>query len=154
MKRVQTNLVKERTREASNLFASYKTLGHLLHTVHDCLVTEIAHDKVSLVAHTHGYVQVLLPHQPSWMGCKVRVRIIETAKFYVRGEVLEVLMEAPDKAVAAEVVNAKAGKPKKVEDVAADLKKIVVVPGSAAAEESSCCEDGGGCGGGCDCEGS
>jgi hypothetical protein len=56
------------------------------------------------VAHTKGYVQVVLRHEPAWMGCKLRVRVCETAKFYVRAEVLEVLTTAPDASVAHAVV--------------------------------------------------
>ena len=105
MPRVNTQRVKERTREVSNLFASYTTLEHLLHSEHDCLVTEIAHDGVSLVAHTKGYVQVLLsPEHPEWMGCMLRVRITECAKFYVRGEVISVLHQAPNPELAAKVL--------------------------------------------------
>ena len=105
MKRVPTHIVKERTREVSALFASYRTHAHLLHTVHDCLVTEVAHDGVSLVAHTKGYVQVLLPQgEPAWMGSELRVRITETSKFYVRGEVLEVLRAPPAPEAAAAVL--------------------------------------------------
>ena len=69
------------------------------------LVTEIAHDGTSLVAHTKGYVQVLLRHEPTWMGCQLRVRVTETAKFFVRAEVLHVLHEAPSRDLADEVVS-------------------------------------------------
>ena len=100
MKRVATGLVKARTREVSALFRSYATFGGLVGTEQRCLVSEVAHDGVSLVGHTKGYVQVLLPHVPAHMGCMLRVRITEASKFYVRGDVLDVLSQPPRRDVA------------------------------------------------------
>ena len=169
MPRVPTNVVKARTREASALFASYDTMRPLLRAEHDVLVTELARDGSSLVAHTKGYVQVLLPHVPEHMGCLLRVRIVETAKFYVRGEVLAVLAEAPSRASAAAVFERAAQlapKPKAAKPVAADCGQ-----GCNEDTNGACagCDDGcdctappkqvikaatsecGGCGEGCDC---
>ena len=91
MTRVPTGVVKARTREVSALFRSYQTFDYLVGSEQRCLVTEIAHDGVSLVGHTKGYVQVLLPSDPQLMGCMLRVRITDAAKFYVKATVLEVL---------------------------------------------------------------
>ena len=108
-------------------------------TEQDVLVTELASDGEHLVGHTKAYVQVLLPHQPSWLGCTLRVRITQTAKFYVRGEVLEVLHAAPAPEIAARVWHSpmKNGTkpPVAVQPVRADAK------GAPKAEA-------GGCGGG------
>ena len=171
MTRVNTAVVKERTREVSQLFASYQTLGYLLNTEQQVLVTEVAHDGVSLVAHTKAYVQVLLPHEPTWMGCTLRVRISEVAKFYVRGEMLEVLHAAPNEQEAAKVYEqaakqrkarppskgaaaaAAASKKKKtggeLEEEAEPQQKPQQKASSPAGVQSDC--EGGGCGkgGGC-----
>ena len=60
------------------------------------LATDLAKDQKHLVAHTKGYVQVLLPLQREWLGCTLLVRITQAAKFYVRGEVLELLTLTPN----------------------------------------------------------
>ena len=101
MPRVPTHVVKERTREVSALFASYSTNASLVGTEHEVLVTEIASDGIHLVGHTKGYVQVLLPHTVEHMGCMLRVRIFEAAKFYTRGEVLQVNRRASSSAPRA-----------------------------------------------------
>lgn len=71
------------------------------------LVTEVAADGVHLVGHTKSYAQVLLPSKAEHMGCTLRVRIEEAAKFYMKASVLEVL-HAPSleltKANAAKVL--------------------------------------------------
>ena len=63
--------------------------AHLVGTQQRVLATDIASDRKHLVAHTKGYVQVLLPHQQEWLGCTLLVSITHAAKFHVRGEVLQ-----------------------------------------------------------------
>jgi len=91
MQRVPTHVVKERTREISGLFRSYQPYAGLRGRELQVLVTELSSDKAHLVGHSKGYVQVLLPLRPELMGCTLRVRVTETAKFHVRAEVLELL---------------------------------------------------------------
>ena len=112
MPRVPTHVVKERTREVSALFASYTTFDKLVGTELIVLVTEVASDGISLVAHTKAYAQVLIPRVPEHMGCQLRVRITSAAKFYVKAEVLEVLARPRQPAVAARVLE-KAKAPRK-----------------------------------------
>ncbi|KAL1495882.1 hypothetical protein AB1Y20_014526 [Prymnesium parvum] len=95
MKRVPTHVVKERSREVSAFFASYTSHEHLLDSKQQVLVTDIASDGKHYVAHTKGYVQVLLAAHASLMGATALVRVTEVAKFYVRGHVLEIIHQPP-----------------------------------------------------------
>lgn len=59
------------------------------------LVTDIASDGKHYVAHTKGYVQVLLQATEGLMGATALVRVSEAAKFYVRACVLEIVYMPP-----------------------------------------------------------
>lgn len=101
--RLPTHVVKARSREVSELFRSYSTHASLVGTEHTCLVTDVAADGRSLVAHTKGYVQVLLPPRPAarpedaapaaspLLGARVRVRVEAAEKFCVKARLLDVL---------------------------------------------------------------
>ena len=165
MPRVPTHLVKARTREASLLFKSYRTLDRLAGTEQTVLVTEIAHDGTSLVGHTKGYVQVILPHVPAHMGCTLRVKVVEVGKFFVTAEVLAVLHKPPRASVAERVV-AKSTKDKTA-PTAEDLRAILPTGdcGGGGCNEADCCSKpkeqmacdaneparGKACSGDCDC---
>jgi hypothetical protein len=168
MPRVNTQTVKQRTREVSQLFASYQTNRHLLGTEQQCLVTDVAHDGVSLVAHTKSYVQVLLRHEPSWMGATLRVKITEVDKFFVRGEVIGLLHSAPNAEAAANVcVQRQKQRPVKLSVDRRGGGNQKASTGVARTEEEGekqkqkqqpppagdDCEGGGGCGEACACEG-
>ena len=94
MKKVNSREVKRRSRELTNYIESYLPHGALVGTTQRVWVTDIAKDGISLVAHTKSYVQVLLPggeaERARLMGKSAVVKIIESARWYVRGEVLEV----------------------------------------------------------------
>jgi len=94
MKKVNSREVKRRSRELTNYIESYLPHGALVGTTQRVWVTDIAKDGISLVAHTKSYVQVLLPggeaERVRLMGKSAVVKIIESARWYVRGEVLEV----------------------------------------------------------------
>ena len=94
MKKVNSREVKRRSRELTNYIESYLPHGALVGTTQRVWVTDIAKDGISLVAHTKSYVQVLLPggeaERARLMGKSAVVKIIEAARWYVRGEVLEV----------------------------------------------------------------
>lgn len=96
MPRVKTAEVKRRSREMTKLFESYTTRDHYLGSIQSILVTEIAHDGVHYVGHTKSYDQVLVEMDPLLMGRKFDVRITETNKHFIRGEVIrESLLMAP-----------------------------------------------------------
>lgn len=101
MKRVPTDVVKARSREITTEVDSWGTAyDHLVGTVQQCCVVDIAADKVSLVGHNKTYAQVLLPPQApdgsgNLLGCVVKAKIISASRWSVKGEVLEVLYRPP-----------------------------------------------------------
>ena len=56
---------------------------------HDILITEMAHDKVSLVGHTKSYHQVLVKGNPDdLMGKRVKVRVTATTKHSMIADII------------------------------------------------------------------
>ena len=53
----------------------------------------MAHDKVNYAAHDISYVQVIVPpvEGVDLMGKSCMVKITESGKFFVRGEILKIL---------------------------------------------------------------
>ncbi len=88
MKRVPTVVVKNRSRRATTFFESYTCFDHLMGTIQDVLITEASNDGTHYVGHNKSYQQVLVPKDPRIMGQKVQVKIIQTSKWFVKGEVL------------------------------------------------------------------
>ena len=53
------------------------------------LVTEIATDNKHYVGHNKFYDQVLVPKLEGYMGQSLTVKIMETGKHYLKGDVIE-----------------------------------------------------------------
>ena len=160
---------QERTRDLTAVFNSYAPFAHLVGTEQRVLATDLAKDQKHLVAHTKSYVQVLLPLQREWLGCTLLVTITQAAKFYVRGEVVRVLVAATGGAAAAdgaaaagEVAAAAAGRVATADGAdsadgangasarseARAASDAAVVRGVGRGEAAAECCGGGGCGGG------
>ena len=90
MKRVATNKeVKQRTKLLTEFFYSYEPYKQNLGNVYDeVLVTDISHDQKHYVGHNEYYEQILLPKDEDIMGKLIRVKVINTTKFSMMGEVL------------------------------------------------------------------
>lgn len=86
MEQIDRREIKKRTKRLSELFKSYEPFTHKLGNIEKILITEIAHDKVSLVGHNKFYEQVLIPPEDGLMGKMVTVEIIKTGKFYMLGK--------------------------------------------------------------------
>lgn len=89
MKRIPTQDVKKRTREITDYFHSYKPYEFRLGQIYTVLCTETSHDNRYYVAHNQFYEQVLVPKRPELMGKMFDVRIVDTCKFSMTGELLE-----------------------------------------------------------------
>jgi threonylcarbamoyladenosine tRNA methylthiotransferase CDKAL1 len=107
MTRLKTEIVKERSREASAYFNSYYPYTSLLGKTLRVLVTEVSADGKHYVGHDKRYRQVLVPMDENLMGKVLDVKIVRTGKFFVEGEVLQVL----------EKVGGVGGKPLDVENM-------------------------------------
>jgi len=98
MKRIPTQDVKARTRELSEFFQSYKPYENRIGKIYSVLVTETSHDGNYYVAHNEFYEQVLVPKRPELMGKMFQVKIVDTCKFSMTGELIdttEVIRPAP-----------------------------------------------------------
>jgi threonylcarbamoyladenosine tRNA methylthiotransferase CDKAL1 len=88
MKRVNTQLVKDRTRKLSAWFKNYLPYETRLGEIHSILVTEMAPDNIRVAGRTKSYEMVLvdspLPLE-QLMGRVIEVKISETGKFFLKG---------------------------------------------------------------------
>lgn len=97
MKKVPGQMVKQRSKEVTELVDSWADLHHhLVGTTSQCCVVDVATDKIHLVGHTKEYCQVLIPRQAPdgsgyLMGCVVKVEILAASRWSVKGRVLEVV---------------------------------------------------------------
>jgi len=88
MKRVNTQIVKERTRKVSTWFKSYLPYEKRIGEVHRVLVTEMAPDNVHAAGRTKSYEMVLIDSElplERLMGRVVEVEITETGKYFLKG---------------------------------------------------------------------
>lgn len=88
MPKVNSKDVKSRTRKLTALFESFEdSFKHLVGTTQKVWLTgEMAKDKVHLIGHTKGYVQVLLPNDPHFIGKSADARITGYTRYSVVGE--------------------------------------------------------------------
>jgi len=89
MKRVtSTKNVKKRTKAVTNVFQSYAPYTGREGSVYRALVTDVSHDGRYFVGHNDCYEQVLVPKDDELMGKLVTVRVVETSKFSMVGELV------------------------------------------------------------------
>ena len=91
MKRVNTQVVKERTRELSSWFRAHMPYDGREGEIHTILCTEMAPDNIHVAGRTPSYEMVLveLPSDvptEKLMGRTIEVKIISTGKFFLLGE--------------------------------------------------------------------
>lgn len=86
MPQISTQEVKKRTKRLSEFFQSYSPYNKRVGVVQDVLVTEISHDKNYYVGHNKSYEQVLVPLKEEYLGKVIRVRVVETTKYSMKGE--------------------------------------------------------------------
>uniref|UniRef100_K3X099 Threonylcarbamoyladenosine tRNA methylthiotransferase n=1 Tax=Globisporangium ultimum (strain ATCC 200006 / CBS 805.95 / DAOM BR144) TaxID=431595 RepID=K3X099_GLOUD len=89
MKRVPTQVVKNRSRKLTKLFGTFDPYPALVGTTQKVWInTEVSDDQKYTVAHTKNYTKVLLPRDDTLIGCTAQVKILASARFHVTGEVL------------------------------------------------------------------
>ncbi|CAK9812992.1 Threonylcarbamoyladenosine tRNA methylthiotransferase [Anthophora plagiata] len=86
MPKVPTQEVKKRTKRLSEYFQSYSPYNGRIGLVQDVLVTEVSHDKNHYVGHNKSYEQVLVPLKEEYLGKMIKVKIVETSKYSMKGE--------------------------------------------------------------------
>mmetsp|Transcript_16042 Transcript_16042/g.40617 ORF Transcript_16042/g.40617 Transcript_16042/m.40617 type:complete len:503 (+) Transcript_16042:100-1608(+) len=87
MRRVPTQVAKARSRALTALFESYEPYDALVGQVLPVWVSEeVSRDGAQTVAHTAGYVKVVLPRDDALRGRRLAVRVTAAAKFHVVAE--------------------------------------------------------------------
>ncbi|KFK41625.1 hypothetical protein AALP_AA2G152100, partial [Arabis alpina] len=94
MKKVQSKIVKQRSRELTCVFEAFAPYTGMEDKVERIWITEIATDGVHLVGHTKGYIQVLVSGPESMLGTSAMARITSVGRWSVFGEVIETLSSA------------------------------------------------------------
>lgn len=89
MKRIPTQIVKQRSRQLSKLFESYFPYDGLEGQIYDILVTEESTDKRFWVGHNNFYHQILVPKEKHYLSRMLQVEIISTGKHFMMGKVLK-----------------------------------------------------------------
>ncbi|XP_016308622.1 threonylcarbamoyladenosine tRNA methylthiotransferase-like [Sinocyclocheilus anshuiensis] len=89
MEQVPAHVKKQRTKELSALFHSYKPYDHKIGERQRVLVTEDSFDSQYYVAHNKFYEQVLVPKKPEFKGKMIEVDIYEAGKHYMKGRPVE-----------------------------------------------------------------
>ena len=86
MKRIDTQVVKNRSRRLTTLFESFTPYAHLPgKTVMVYFNTEVSDDGGHSVGHTKSYVKVLVPLDPSLPGKAKLVELKQFKRFHVEG---------------------------------------------------------------------
>ena len=86
MKRIDTQVVKNRSRRLTTLFESFTPYAHLPgKTVMVYFNTEVSDDGGHSVGHTKSYVKVLVPLDPSLPGKTKLVELRQFKRFHVEG---------------------------------------------------------------------
>lgn len=70
----------------TDVFHSYEPYAGREGSVYRVLVTDVSHDGRYLVGHNDCYEQVLVPKDDDLMGKLVTVKVVETSKFSMVGE--------------------------------------------------------------------
>nr|XP_033790450.1 threonylcarbamoyladenosine tRNA methylthiotransferase [Geotrypetes seraphini]XP_033790451.1 threonylcarbamoyladenosine tRNA methylthiotransferase [Geotrypetes seraphini]XP_033790452.1 threonylcarbamoyladenosine tRNA methylthiotransferase [Geotrypetes seraphini]XP_033790453.1 threonylcarbamoyladenosine tRNA methylthiotransferase [Geotrypetes seraphini]XP_033790454.1 threonylcarbamoyladenosine tRNA methylthiotransferase [Geotrypetes seraphini] len=83
---VPAHVKKQRTKELSQLFHSYRPYNHKIGERQQVLVTEESFDSRYYVAHNCFYEQVLVPKNSEFMGKMVEVDIYEAGKHFMKGQ--------------------------------------------------------------------
>lgn len=90
MKRVPTNIVKQRTRRLTTLVESFDDgYDALVGEEMKVWVMDTAADGKHLVGHSKSYTQILLPFQEDLLGSVVKARITSASRWSVKAEVTE-----------------------------------------------------------------
>lgn len=90
MKRIATNIVKDRSRRLTKLFESFVPYTHYVGTT--ILVwfdVEVSSDGRHSVGHSKAYVKVLVPYDATLPGSCYTIRIVGHQRFHIEGVLVE-----------------------------------------------------------------
>lgn len=109
MKRIPTQIVKDRSRRLTRLFESFDPYRNLVgQTVAVWFDIEVTDDGRHSVGHTKSYVKVLVDRNDSLPGSCYNVKLVGAHRFHVDGELQELLIR-PNSIVQKELQNQPSG---------------------------------------------
>lgn len=88
MKRVPTNIVKQRSREVTQLYNSYSCNDFLLNSFQRVWFSETQLAMKQTVGHTKHFIKVVVPLDFELLGTDRWVKIVKVTKWHAEGEVL------------------------------------------------------------------
>lgn len=142
MKRVPTQVVKNRSRRLTKLFESFDPYPALVGTIQQVWInTEVSDDLSCTVAHTKNYTKVLIPRDDSLVGCSANVKILSSARFHVSAEVVSRSEPATRAAAAIRQQILNGGR------LSAAEHANLLLPSTVKAASAASCGGDGGCGG-------
>ncbi|ETO15501.1 hypothetical protein RFI_21861, partial [Reticulomyxa filosa] len=92
MKKLDTKIVKDRSRRLTKLFKSYILFGDRIGEIHNVLITEKAKDNWHFVGHNKTYDHFLVApletenNMIDLMGLCVEVEIVSVGKYFIKGD--------------------------------------------------------------------
>eukprot|EP01083_Nonionella_stella_P004812 14020_1 len=92
MKKLDSKIVKSRSREMTKLFKSYVTSRERIGEIHNVLITEMAKDCYHFVGHNQSYSHFLVrpSNQIDLMGAIVSVEITQIGKYFIKSKVVDI----------------------------------------------------------------
>eukprot|EP01084_Bolivina_argentea_P279799 478393_1 len=92
MKKLDTKIVKNRSREMTKLFKSYINFGERIGEIHNVLITEMAKDGFHFVGHNKCFDHFLVPpsNKVDLMGKIVQVKIVLVGKFHLKSKIVHI----------------------------------------------------------------
>ncbi|OIT28357.1 PREDICTED: threonylcarbamoyladenosine tRNA methylthiotransferase [Nicotiana attenuata] len=136
MKKVPSNVVKQRSRELTTVFESFTPYTGMEGKVERIWITDIASDGIHLVGHTKGYIQVLVIGPESMLGASAMVNITSIGRWSVFGEVIEILSQINKEVGSHKRVDEKCSPCANSEEACACSKEQE--PGSSCGTTSCC----------------
>jgi threonylcarbamoyladenosine tRNA methylthiotransferase CDKAL1 len=97
MRRIPTQIVKDRSRRLTRLFESFTPYTHLPgRRMKVWFNTEVSDDGSQSVGHTKSYVKVLVPHDASLPGKSRWVDVLKCQRFHIEGVISADQTESPN----------------------------------------------------------
>ncbi len=102
MKKLDTKIVKSRSRKLTKLFKSYICFKERIGEIHRVLITEKARDGHHFVGHNKNYDHFLVPPMSDigrgkkdmdLMGCLVEVEILQLGKYHILSKITQKCLE-------------------------------------------------------------
>ena len=93
MPQIDHHIKKSRSKNISDLFASYQPYKRYIGEIFKVMCTDISAQNNYYVAHNKYYHQILIPMKDEYMGKTLIVQIEDFGKFYMKAHVIDFYSE-------------------------------------------------------------